>query len=351
MAIKILHGADLHLDSLFKSFPAPDRARLKQMQMEIPERLLAVSKENCCNLWLLAGDIFDGEYTTQSVNALKSVFRECGVPVMISPGNHDYYGPGSPWYEEQWPSNVHIFSGDVSSVVLPELSCRVFGAGFQSMDCEPLLEKFSADRKYRYEVGVFHGDALNANSNYNPISHKAVRQCGLDYLALGHTHSADSFRAGKTLCAWPGCPMGRGWDERGEKGVLIVSLDETCSLEFAGLDFPGFISLNVNSADELNRILPAVPTEDYYRITLSGELTVPLTEIQNRFDYLEHLEWIDRRVSVGNPWDNLNQDSFRGVYFGILHDMLQENSDDADLIQLTAEISQKILSGVEVDLS
>lgn len=67
------------------------------------------------------------------------------VPVFLAPGNHDHLCPGSPYLEMAWPGNVHIFTRqELESVSLPELDCRVWGAGFQSMDCPGLLEGFRA---------------------------------------------------------------------------------------------------------------------------------------------------------------------------------------------------------------
>ena len=38
-------------------------------------------------------------------------------------------------------------------------------------------------------------------------------------MALGHIHKrTEPLRFGNTVCAWPGCPEGRGFDELGEKG-------------------------------------------------------------------------------------------------------------------------------------
>ena len=34
-------------------------------------------------------------------------------------------------------------------------------------------------------------------------------------------------RAGETWWAYPGCPEGRGFDETGEKGALLVTLDSS----------------------------------------------------------------------------------------------------------------------------
>ena len=95
---------------------------------------------------LLAGDIFDGPATRETVELVKRSLKACGVPVLVAPGNHDCCAPGSPWVEEGWPENVTVFTGPLTSVVIGSLDCRVYGAGFSSMDCPSLLEGFRAER-------------------------------------------------------------------------------------------------------------------------------------------------------------------------------------------------------------
>lgn len=87
-----------------------------------------------------------------------------------------------------------------------------------------------------------------------------MRDSGLQYLALGHIHKAGAFHAGGTLCAWPGCPMGRGWDETGEKGVCIVTVEDSASLRAVALDTIRFHELkaDISSGAEaaLEKVLP-----------------------------------------------------------------------------------------------
>jgi DNA repair exonuclease SbcCD nuclease subunit len=50
---------------------------------------------------------------------------------------------------------------------------------------------------------------------------------GIDYLALGHEHSyrCEALDARGVWC-YSGCPEGRGYDECGEKGVVLLTLTE-----------------------------------------------------------------------------------------------------------------------------
>ena len=135
MGLKVLHSGDLHLDSPFSGFPEDQRQLLLASQRKLPEELTRLCGEQKADMVLLAGDVFDGPYQKKTAALLADCLEDCGVPVLITPGNHDYDGLDSPWQRELWPDNVHIFRGNLSYVDLENLDCRVYGGGFRSMDC------------------------------------------------------------------------------------------------------------------------------------------------------------------------------------------------------------------------
>lgn len=354
MGLKILHSADWHLDSSFGSFPEAQRKWLQTQQRKIPGRIADLCRREKCDMMLLSGDLFDGKSSRETLEILKKTLAETNVPVMIAPGNHDFCGPGSPWLEETWPENVFVFKGKLESVALPELNCRVYGAGFQSMDCRSQLEGFRAAGEETYAVGVFHGDPVQRNSPYNAITNLQVRNSGLDYLALGHIHKAGAFRSGNTLCAWPGCPMGRGWDETGEKGVCIVTLGEEARLQAISLDTLRFYDLEVDVGSDaalaLEAVLPGAVSEDFYRITMTGWGKPDLAALKEKFSAFPHLELRDRTEEPVELWGDTDQDTLEGLYFHMLRRTMEEQPENAARVQLAAEISRKLLSGREVTL-
>ena len=354
MGLKILHSADWHLDSPFQGFTGEQRRFLQEAQRKIPGKVADLCRREDCDLVLLAGDLFDGEARRETVDLLKRELENCGVPVLIAPGNHDFCSSGSPWLEESWPENVFVFTGELESVTIHGLNCRVYGGAFQSMDCPPLLEGFQAQGDEKYCVAVLHGDPLQRNSPYNPITNTQVRNSSLDYLALGHVHKAGVFRSGETLCAWPGCPMGRGWDETGEKGVCIVTIDEDVNLQTRTLQLPRFFDLeaelNGDAIETVESVLPAMPGDDFYRVTLTGSGEVDLEALRREFADFCNLELRDRTEAPVEIWADADQDSLEGIYFGMLRKAMEESPDHARQIQLAAEISRKLLCGREVKL-
>lgn len=352
MGLKLLHSADWHLGTPFRSLPEAQRERLHRLQLELPGRIAALCRREQCDLVLLAGDLFDSPAPPREcVDAVRRALEQCAVPVCISPGNHDYCTPSSPWLTETWPENVHIFTGAPDHIDLPKLDCRVYGAGYQSMDCPALLEGFHAEGDARRCVGVFHGDPLSLSSPCCPVTAAQVRESGLDYLALGHIHTHGSFRVGDALCAWPGCPMGRGWDEPGEKGLYLVTLDERAALRWLPLGLPQFHDLQAQVQTDalctLEALLPPAASEDLFRVTLTGRGVVEPELLKRRFAHLALLELRDETRQARDTWESAGEDSLRGVYF----DLLKRQAEHApELAALAAEISAALLDGEEVAL-
>lgn len=353
--MKILHSADLHLDAPFTGRTDAQTKLLRQALERVPGQLADLCRQEGCDLVLLSGDLFDGKWTRSTYQALYSALEEMEVPIFISPGNHDFYSSESPYFTEKWPSNVHIFTRpEIESVAIEALNCRIYGAGYRSMDCDGLLDNFHIHDDDGYHIGILHADPTVANSPYCPMTAAQIRKSGLHYLALGHIHKSGQLKAGQTLCAWPGCPMGRGYDETDVKGAYIVTLEDTAQATFVPLDTPRFydmeISPGIDAHAALNAVLPALADEHFYRITFVGEAPQPdLESLRNAFSQFPHLELRDRTVPEQDIWGSAGTDSLEGMYFRRLKEAMENASEeDREILTLAARISRQILDGQEV---
>ena len=355
--MKILHSADWHLDAPFAGRSGEQTRFLKEALLEVPGRMAELCRREKCDLVLLAGDLFDGPWTRESYQALYHALEEMAVPVFISPGNHDYVSHESPYISEKWPENVHIFTKtEIQSVTLEELDCRVYGAGYSGMDCPALLESFCAAGEEKYHIAVLHADPTQANSPYCPVTANQLQGSGLDYLALGHIHKGDQLHVGQTLCAWPGCPMGRGFDEVGVKGALVVTLEDQVRTEFVPLETPQFYDYQIapgsDAGGALAAALPALGNTHFYRITLVGEAPAPnLEELREEFARFANLELRDRTVPERDIWGSAGADTLEGAYFGLLRSAMEAaDPQEQEILTLAARISRQILDGQEVVL-
>ena len=351
--IKILHSADWHLDAPLRSLPADQAQRLRREMGKIPQRVADLCRGQGCQMMLLSGDLFDGPYTQESLDAVRRALAEAAVPVFIAPGNHDYVWERSPYACEEWPENVHIFKNNtVESVAVPELDCRVYGGAFTSAESSGLLEGFRAEGQERYAIGVVHGDPTSAASPYGPITAYQIQESGLDYLALGHIHQAGSFQAGSTLAAWPGCAMGHGFDETGLKGALVVSVGEEIVADFYPIPGVRFFDLELRPGVHADDLFPAKGSSDFYRLTLVGETEPPELDIlRAKLERFPNLILRDRTRPPVDLWANAGEDSLQGAFFGILRDAREgQDEETVRTLDLAAKISRQILLGREVEL-
>ena len=355
--MKLLHSADWHLDAPMLGKTPEQTAYLRQELLKIPETIMGLCREQGCDVLLLSGDLFDGAYTKESYLAVYRALEAVKIPVFITPGNHDYYCPSSVYMAENWPENVHIFTrSSMESVSLPELDCTIYGAGYESMDCPALLKDFHASEDSRLHIGILHGDPTQANSPYCPISSRQLKESGLQYLALGHIHKDGQIIAGDTLCAWPGCPMGKDFGETGTKGVLLVTLEDTAQAQLIPLDTPRFfdekVDVGESAAEAVASILPAAQTQNFYRITLTGySPKLNTEEIAAHFPHIPNLELRDQTLPEVDLWECAGDDTLEGMFFRILRDGMETDSQALQSkLKLAARISRQILDGQEVVL-
>ena len=281
MSVKIVHAADFHLDSAFGALSGEQARQRRRESRELLTRLANYVNQNGVDVVLLAGDLFDSDTTyRETLEALSDALGAMRARVFIAPGNHDPYSAKSPYATLAWPENVHVFSSNtVERVVLPELSCAVYGAAFTaSAQEESLLANFHAPEDGLVHLMVLHGDLSAAGLRYDPITKEQIGQSGLDYLALGHTHQFGGFaREGKTTYAYSGCPEGRGFDELGEKGILAGSVGEgTAELSFVPFARRRYEILRVDvtgrdAESALRAALPESTARDSYRVIFTGE--------------------------------------------------------------------------------
>lgn len=355
--MKLLHSADWHLDAPMSGKTPAQNQFLRQELLSVPEKIAKLCREQNCDILLLSGDLFDGNYTKDSYQAVYRALESVDIPVFIAPGNHDFCAPTSPYLAESWPKNVHIFThATMESVTIPELDCTVYGAGYESMDCPALLKDFHADADTKWKIAVLHGDPTVAGAPYCPITSRQVRDSGLDYLALGHIHKGGQLKSGDTFCAWPGCPMGKDFGESGIKGILLVTLENPVQVQEIPLDTPRFFDEKVDAGydpqDAVATLLPAAFSQDFYRITLTGYSNPIDTEILlSAFSHIPNLELRDQTLPEPDLWNHVGEDTLEGVFFRILQDNLNTESQTLQRqIKLAARISRQILDGQEVTL-
>ena len=337
--LKIIHGADFHLDSPFSGLTPERAAQRRGEQRELLGRLADLAREERADLVLLSGDLLDSERVfRETAEALSRALGSIPCPVFLAPGNHDFYSPSSPYAALDWPDNVHIFrSGEMEAVPLPALGCTVYGRAFTGPRQEDSpLAGFRAEGEGLL-LGCLHGDTA-PSSPYGPITGEELAASGLHYLALGHIHQYSGLqRAGDAFWAYPGCPEGRGFDEPGDKGVLSIEAEPgKVSARFVPLCRRRYELLTVDvtgAADPLAAILEALPRDtgaDIYRILLTGEGPAPdlaalERELAPRF---YGLSLRDRTRLPRDLWARRGENTLTGLFLEELWRQCEEEPDN-----------------------
>ncbi len=227
---KILHCADLHLDSPFTDALGKGEVRRNKLRTTFTN-LIAFCAENEVDLVLMAGDLFDTHYVTPKTLAMltKEMASLPRTRFLIAPGNHDPYTAHSVWEKAEFPENVTVFSSsEVKRVSLPDLGVDVYGYAFtdSTMERAP-IDALRVGDKGRINLLVAHADLLSPLSPYAPTTKEALAATGMDYVALGHVHAASGLqKEGDTYYAYAGCMEGRGFDECGYKGALLLEVEK-----------------------------------------------------------------------------------------------------------------------------
>ena len=335
--LKIIHAADFHLDSPFAALSEEQAALRRQEQRQLLSALAEAAQE--ADLVLLPGDLLDsGVCHLESVEALEGFLNSLPGKVFVAPGNHDYYAPESPWDRMELRDNVHVFtSSQPEAVELPELGCTVWGSAFTSPRSVGRLRAFRAQGE-GLQLMVLHGD-VGGGMGYGPIDEGEIAASGLNYLALGHIHGCSGLRqCGDTYWAYPGCLMGRGFDETGEKGYLRVELDgEGCTARFHPL--PGrryeILSVDVTGAESLlqavEQALPADAEKHVFRVLLRGQWPEkPRVETlaEALADRCFRLELRDETRLLTELWQDAGEDTLRGCFLRVLKKRYDAASED-----------------------
>lgn len=356
--LKLLHAADFHLDSPFRALPPREAQERRAGQRRVLEALRDLARERHVDLVLLPGDLFDSQQVyPETLEALTRALGQLACPVVIAPGNHDYFDQSSPYARPIWPENVHIFSSEtVTPISFAELGVTVYGCAFTApfRETDPLAG-FTAPQDGALALGVFHGEVGKAGQ-YAPIAPESIEKSGLTYVALGHVHAAELHRDGPTPWAYPGCTQGRGFDELGEKGCYLVQLGRGGQVDWEFLPLPGprywEKRLDLTGADPAQAVAVALEGRgaDYVRLTLTGEtksLDIPALQVLGD-ELCRALALRDETVRPQNLWARMDEDTLTGHFLREMARRLEEApKEDRPLLERALRCGMAALEGRE----
>lgn len=268
--VKLIHTADLHLDSAFRSrFTKEEAENRRQKQLMAWKELLSFAVEKKVQGILIAGDLFDSPVVSHGTMDffLSTISEHPEISFFYLRGNHDTENTFC--YQENLPKNLFLFSEKgkkyrlndrlllagveygTKDISFGENKGATQGAGQaaeQAVEQETVhgAEALSKNETESEEESKFlklkeedcnilllhgalyqgtpKGDSLQGEEG---IFLKNLEKLPLSYIALGHIHKGGEGKLNNgALWAYPGCLQGRGFDEEGERGFLYLKVEE-----------------------------------------------------------------------------------------------------------------------------
>ena len=288
--MKIIHCADIHADSKFGTHFSKDQA--DQRRKEIVDtfaNMVRFARENDVKVVIIAGDLFDTK-ASQQKNIKKRfsyiISQNPDIDFLYLRGNHDEdvdfaVDDNLPNLKRFSKENWTCYSyGDVN----------IYGREFAKAIPLSTYSELTLDSNKK-NIVVLHGQV----ADYKPkdgapvISIPHLTNKNIDYVALGHIHD---FKLAKLdsrgKWCYSGCLEGRGFDECGEKGFVLLDIDDKVEAKFIPLaqrcihevevPLAGSVSYS-EIMKSISDVISSLPAKDIVQVDLTDEISEE-TEIE-----------------------------------------------------------------------
>lgn len=351
--MKLIHCSDLHLDSKMEALP-PHKARERQNEIRLTfERMVRFARDNGVRAVMISGDLFD----TQRVSAVTVSFvldvirRAPEVDFLYLRGNHD---EGRFAFEgRELPENLRIFSQcwqgyDYGDAV-------IWGAEI----CEGIYDSLPFDRS-RCNIVMLHGQT-GTETGEDRVCLPRLRNCGISYLALGHIHSYEKQRLDvEGVWCYSGCMEGRGFDECGEKGFVMLDVSaQGLTAEFVPFAYRGLHNVQVDisglyTVAEIREAMAmasaGIDRKDLVKFTLTGGFNADTQKdtgflrraFEDEFYFVRIKD--ESRLAIQRE-DYINDVSLKGAFIRAVmaSDMDEKRKENVILLGLAALKGEEVL--------
>lgn len=289
--MKIIHCADVHLDSKMLRHLTKEQAKERKNELlNTFEQMVVYANENKVSAIIIAGDLFDTSMISVTTrNFVKdTITNNPGIEFYYLQGNHDI--DNFLINLKEIPANLKLFGREWNTYdVAGSDSITITGAEIDNRNHAGIYDSLTLDEG-KYNIVVMHGQIQDkGNDNPDIIGLDKIKNKNVDYLALGHYHSyrEDAIDPRGTYC-YSGCLEGRGFDECGEHGFVLIDIDEkkhTSTRQLVPIASRTVYSIDVDitgcytTADAKQRITDTltslqVDSKSLVKIVLTGEVTL-----------------------------------------------------------------------------
>ena len=226
--MKMIHCADIHLGSKMEAKLPKEKADERKAEVRASfEKMVQYAKDEDVRAILLAGDVFDSDRPLKKDKAFfyDVVRHNPEIDFLYLRGNHDSMES----YTETDLDNLKIFGREWKSYDYGDIT--VAGIEMAPENAISLYASLQLNPK-RKNIVMLHGQTASV-AEMDKIHLAKLKNRYIDYLARGHVHSyqTDSLDE-RGIYAYCGCLEGRGFDEIGEKGFVLLDIGSDIKLRF-----------------------------------------------------------------------------------------------------------------------
>ena len=293
--MKIIHCSDLHLNSPLKEFPSELAKTRREEMLSNFERLTEYANKNQVRVVIIAGDLFDNcKASIKTLTRIATAISNApDTDFLYLVGNHD-----KTQKEEfsDFPDNFKCFGYDWTHYVYDNVD--IAGVSFNAVNCINCYDTLNFNEQ-NVNIAVMHGQVAGYKSNEvgEIVSIPKLKDKFIDYLALGHIHSYSSDRIDlRGSYAYSGCLDGRGFDEIGVKGFVLLEVEnKSLKHEFVPFysrlirEFVYEVPKGLSGVQIVNDIIAKCSTvfnsKDVVSVVVKGELS---GDVEINFDSLKY---------------------------------------------------------------
>ncbi len=288
--MKLIHCADLHLDSPMESNLPTEKARERRSEiLSTFSDLVRHADDNGADAILIAGDLFDSKRTTRKTEqyVLGLIEKHPDLSFFYLAGNHD--SGNRLFMSETLPQNLYTFGSDWTSYDLGD----IYITGSENPNPDEL--ELSADH---INIVLLHGQQRETGTDeQDVIPFRKYRGKNIDYLALGHLHTyREASLDERGIACYSGCLEGRGFDECGQKGFVLLEIDgqrlthtfipfARRTLREISCDLTDCMS-HMEAENRLQTATEGISASDLVKVTLIGDCSPDLMVDHARLEQL-----------------------------------------------------------------
>lgn len=336
--MKIIHCADLHLDSKMESNLT--RAQAEERRQELLDtfsRMVGFAEDNDVRIIMISGDLFDRAETRKSArkHVLSEISSHPDIDFLYLKGNHDQDDFLENIKESDIPDNLKRFSPDVWTSYIYEEDGNVIvisGRELTDRNVQIFTSNLILDPA-RLNIVMLHGQIVQGELTRYSIRLEDLKNKNIDYAAMGHFHSYQTEKIDERgVYCYSGCLEGRGFDECGEKGFVLLDAGKSISQRFIPAARRQMHELIINVSPEMTMrdiytamesACSGISGEDLVKFVMRGKTDIDidvnraLTRFTGRFYFVK----ISDETGVYINYDEFKNDrSLKGEFVRLLQE-------------------------------